>query len=209
MSIRVLLIDDHPVVRVGLRSIVEARGFTVVGEASTGEEALAATPALRPDVVLCDLRLGEGIDGVETTAALRRMPDAPSVLILTTFDHDAQIIRALEAGAAGYLLKDVDNDTIARAIIDAASGAMVLTPGGDERLIAALRAPRVTLTDRERDVLMLVDEGAGNKEIAVRLFISESTVRFHLQKLKAKLGARSKTELIARAIRKGLISPEE
>ena len=205
MSIRVLLIDDHPVVRAGLRSIVEARGFTVVGEASTGEEALAATPALRPDVVLCDLRLGEGIDGVETTAALRRMPDAPSVLILTTFDHDAQIIRALEAGAAGYLLKDVDNDTIARAIIDAASGAMVLTPGGDERLIAALRAPRVTLTDRERDVLMLVDEGAGNKEIAVRLFISESTVKTHIVHLLEKFGAASRTAATSEARRLGLL----
>lgn len=205
MSIRVLLIDDHPVVRAGLRSIVESRGFTVVGEASTGEEALATTSALRPDVVLCDLRLGAGIDGVETTAALRRMPDAPAVLILTTFDHDAQIIRALEAGAAGYLLKDVDNDTIARAIIDAASGAMVLTPGGDERLIAALRAPRVTLTERERDVLMQVDEGAANKEIAARLFISESTVKTHIVHLLEKLGVASRTAAASEARRLGLL----
>jgi DNA-binding NarL/FixJ family response regulator len=205
VSIRVLLIDDHPVVRAGLRSIVESRGFTVVGEASTGEEALRATPDLRPDVVLCDLRLGEGIDGVETTAALRRMPDAPAVLILTTFDHDAQIIRALEAGAAGYLLKDVDNDTIARAIIDAASGAMVLTPGGDERLIAALRAPRVTLTERERDVLMLVDEGAANKDIAARLFISESTVKTHIVHLLEKLGVASRTAAASEARRLGLL----
>lgn len=205
MSIRVLLIDDHPVVRAGLRSIVESRGFTVVGEASTGEEALTVTPALRPDVVLCDLRLGEGIDGVETTAALRRMPNAPAVLILTTFDHDAQIIRALEAGAAGYLLKDVDNDTIARAIIDAASGAMVLTPGGDERLIAALRAPRVMLTERERDVLMLVDDGAANKEIAGRLFISESTVKTHIVHLLEKLGVASRTAAASEARRLGLL----
>ncbi|GGD83702.1 response regulator [Microbacterium murale] len=205
MSIRVLLIDDHPVVRAGLRSIVESRGFTVVGEASTGEEALTVTSDLRPDVVLCDLRLGVGIDGVETTAALRRMPDAPAVLILTTFDHDAQIIRALEAGAAGYLLKDVDNDTIARAIIDAASGAMVLTPGGDERLIAALRAPRVTLTERERDVLMQVDEGAANKEIAARLFISESTVKTHIVHLLEKLGVASRTAAASEARRLGLL----
>ena len=205
MSIRVLLIDDHPVVRAGLRSIVDARGFAVVGEASTGEEALVMTPVLRPDVVLCDLRLGEGIDGVETTAALRRMQDAPAVLILTTFDHDAQIIRALEAGAAGYLLKDVDNDTIARAIVDAASGAMVLTPGGDERLIAALRAPRVTLTERERDVLMLVDEGAANKEIAARLFISESTVKTHIVHLLEKLGVASRTAAASEARRLGLL----
>ncbi|WP_327036843.1 response regulator transcription factor [Microbacterium sp. CH12i] len=158
MSISVLLVDDHPVVRAGLRAIVEGRGFTVVGEASTGEEALVVASELHPNVVLCDLRMGEGMDGVATTAALRRMPQAPAVLILTTFDHDAQIIRAVEAGAAGYLLKDVDNDTIARAIVDAAAGAMVLTPGGDERLLAALRAPRVTLTEREREVLLLVDD---------------------------------------------------
>ncbi|MES2867276.1 MAG: response regulator transcription factor, partial [Actinomycetota bacterium] len=163
------------------------------------------TSDLRPDVVLCDLRLGAGIDGVETTAALRRMPDAPAVLILTTFDHDAQIIRALEAGAAGYLLKDVDNDTIARAIIDAASGAMVLTPGGDERLIAALRAPRVTLTERERDVLMQVDEGAANKEIAARLFISESTVKTHIVHLLEKLGVASRTAAASEARRLGLL----
>lgn len=205
MSIRVLLVDDHPVVRAGLRSIVEARGFTVVGEASTGEEALVMASELHPDVVLCDLRMGVGMDGVATTATLRRMPQPPAVLILTTFDHDAQIIRAVEAGAAGYLLKDVDNDTISRAIVDAAAGAMVLTPGGDERLLAALRAPRVTLTDRERDVLMLVDEGAGNKEIAARLFISESTVKTHIVHLLVKLSVTSRTAAASEARRIGVL----
>lgn len=205
MSTRVLLIDDHPVVRAGLRAIIEARGFTVVGEASTGEEALVLASELHPDVVLCDLRMGAGMDGVATTAALRRMPLAPAVLILTTFDHDAQIIRAIEAGAAGYLLKDVDNDTIARAIVDAAAGAMVLTPGGDERLLAALRAPRVALTEREREVLLLVDEGAANKEIASRLFISESTVKTHIVHLLEKLGVTSRTAAASAARRLGVL----
>lgn len=205
MSTRVMLVDDHPVVRAGLRAIIEARGFTVVGEAGTGEEALTMASALHPDVVLCDLRLGDGMDGVATTAALRRRKDAPAVLILTTFDHDAQIIRAIEAGAAGYLLKDVDNDTIITAIGDAAAGAMVLTPGGDERLIAALRAPRITLTEREREVLMLVDEGSANKEIATRLFISESTVKTHIVHLLEKLGVASRAAAASEARRLGLL----
>ncbi|MGO2931260.1 response regulator [Microbacterium sp.] len=205
MATRILLVDDHPIVRAGLRAIIETRGFAVVGEASTGEEALEMASELHPDVVLCDLRLGDGMDGVDTTAALRRMPDAPAVVILTTFDHDAQIIRAIEAGAAGYLLKDVDNDTIVAAITDAAAGAMVLTPGGDARVIAALRAPRVTLTDREREVLLVVDEGAGNKQIAARLFISESTVKTHVVHLLEKLGVASRAAAASEARRLGLL----
>jgi len=205
MSAAVLLVDDHPIVRAGLRAVIEARGFAVVGEASTGEEALVMASELHPDVVLCDLRLGDGMDGVDTTSALRRMPDAPAVVILTTFDHDAQIIRAIEAGAAGYLLKDVDNDTIVAAISDAAAGAMVLTPGGDARVIAALRAPRVLLTDREREVLMLVDDGAANKEIAARLFISESTVKTHVVHLLEKLGVASRAAAASEARRLGLL----
>ncbi|MGO1801777.1 MAG: response regulator [Microbacteriaceae bacterium] len=205
MATSILLVDDHPIVRAGLRAIIEARGFAVVGEASTGEEALEMASEQHPDVVLCDLRLGDGMDGVDTTAALRRMPDAPAVVILTTFDHDAQIIRAIEAGAAGYLLKDVDNDTIVAAITDAAAGAMVLTPGGDARVIAALRAPRVTLTDREREVLLLIDEGAGNKQIATRLFISESTVKTHVVHLLEKLGVASRAAAASEARRLGLL----
>ncbi|MGO2747654.1 response regulator [Microbacterium sp.] len=205
MATRIMLVDDHPIVRAGLRAVIEARGFTVVGEASTGEEALVMASDLRPDVVLCDLRLGAGIDGVDTTAALRRLPDAPAVVILTTFDHDAQIIRAIEAGAAGYLLKDVDSDTIVAAISDAAAGSMVLTPGGDTRVIAALRAPRVVLTDRERDVLVLIDEGAANREIATRLYISESTVKTHVVHLLEKLGVASRAAAASEARRLGLL----
>ncbi|MFE6736133.1 response regulator [Microbacterium sp. NPDC057659] len=204
MSIRILLVDDHPIVRAGLRAVIESRGFEVVGEAATGEEALVVASDLRPDVVLCDLRLGEGIDGVAVTAALQAAPEPPAVIILTTFDHDAQIVRAIEAGAAGYLLKDVDTDTIAKAITDAASGGLV---GGliDDRLIGALRAPRVTLTAREREVLELIDQGAANREIATRLFITEATVKTHVVHLLEKLGVSSRTAAAAEARRRGLI----
>ena len=205
MSIRVLLVDDHPIVRAGLRAVVEARGVTVIGEADTGEQAVALAADLRPDVVLCDLRLGVGMDGVATTIALRALPDAPAVLILTTFDHDVQIIRAVEAGAAGYLLKDVGTDVIARAIADAAAGAIVPTPGGDTRLVAALRAPRITLTAREQEVLALVATGAGNREIATRLFISEATVKTHVVHLLEKLGVESRSAAAAEARRRGLL----
>ncbi|WP_424937581.1 MULTISPECIES: response regulator [Bacteria] len=205
MSIRVLLVDDHPIVRAGLRAVVEARGVVVIGEAGTGEEAVALAADLAPDVVLCDLRLGAGMDGVATTVALRGLPDAPAVLILTTFDHDAQIIRAVEAGAAGYLLKDVGTDVIARAIADAAAGSMVATPGGDTRLVAALRAPRVTMTAREQEVLALVAAGAGNREIATRLFISEATVKTHVVHLLEKLGVESRSAAAAEARRRGLL----
>lgn len=129
MTTTVLIVDDHPVVRSGLRAVLEAGGTVqVVGEAATGEEALTLAAHLHPDVVLCDLRLGAGIDGIQTTAALRELDPAPAVLILTTFDRDAEILGAIEAGAAGYLLKDVAPDVIVTGIQRAAAGDMVLAP---------------------------------------------------------------------------------
>ncbi|MGO4681064.1 response regulator [Microbacterium sp. 2MCAF23] len=205
MSIRLIIVDDHPIVRAGIRAVVEARGFDVLAEVGTGEEAVTAARELHPDVVLCDLRLGEGMDGVATTAALRALPVAPAVLILTTFDHDAQIVRAVEAGAAGYLLKEVGVEVISRAIVDAAAGSTVPTPGGDERLVAALRAPRVELTAREQEVLALVAEGLSNREIAVRLFVTEATVKTHIVHLLDKLGAESRTGAVSEARRRGLL----
>lgn len=205
MSIHLIIVDDHPIVRAGIRAIVEARGFEVLAEVGTGEEAVESARELRPDVVLCDLRLGDGMDGVATTAALRALPAPPAVLILTTFDHDAQIVRAVEAGAAGYLLKEVGIDVIARAIVDAAAGSIVATPGGDERLVAALRAPRVDLTAREQEVLALVAEGLSNREIATALFVSEATVKTHIVHLLDKLSAESRTGAVSEARRRGLL----
>jgi DNA-binding NarL/FixJ family response regulator len=205
MSVRLIIVDDHPIVRAGIRAVVEARGFDVLAEVGTGEDAVEAARELHPDVVLCDLRLGEGMDGVATTAALRALPVPPAVLILTTFDHDAQIVRAVEAGAAGYLLKEVGVEVISRAIVDAAAGSTVPTPGGGERLVAALRAPRVELTAREQEVLALVAEGLSNREIAVRLFVTEATVKTHIVHLLDKLGAESRTGAVSEARRRGLL----
>lgn len=198
MSIGVLIVDDHPVVRTGLRAVFGSRaGLEILGEAATGEEAVILTEHLRPDVVLCDLRLGTGMDGVATTAALRRLSPAPAVLILTTFDRDADILRAIEAGAAGYLLKDVSPDTIVEAIHGAARGEMVLAPELATRIMRGMRNPTPQLTEREMEVLHQLAKGASNKQIARFLFVSEATVKSHLVHIFNKLGVDSR----ARAIR--------
>jgi len=203
---RILLVDDHPIVRAGVRSLFDRRDDAeVVGEAASGEEAVVLARHLRPDVVLCDLRLGAGMDGVQTTAALRALDPAPAVLILTTFDRDAQILGAIEAGAAGYLLKDIDPEDIVRAVRQAASGGQALTPELTARVGRALRAPRVQLTGRELDVLRLLDTGASNREIAKALFVTEATVKTHLVHVFEKLGADSRAKAVAIARESGLL----
>ncbi|GGM34158.1 response regulator [Microbacterium saperdae] len=205
-ALTVLLVDDHPIVRAGVRSLFDRRDdIAVVGEASSGEEAVALTRHLHPDVVLCDLRLGEGMDGVQTTAALRALDHAPAVIILTTFDRDAEILGAIEAGAAGYLRKDIAPDDIVRAIRQAASGALVLTAELTERVERVRRAPRVRLTERELDVLRLLDTGSSNREIAKTLFVTEATVKTHLVHVFEKLGADSRARALAIARESGLI----
>lgn len=206
MTVTVLLVDDHPVVRSGLLAVLDgAEGVVVVGEASNGEEALATARHLHPDVVLCDLRLGEGMDGISTTAALRALDPAPAVLILTTFDRDAQILRAIEAGATGYLLKDVDPGVIVDGVLRAARGDMVLTPDLAARVLHGLRRPLPRLTAREIDVVRLLATGANNKEIARALFVAEATVKSHLVHIFTKLDVDSRSRAVHVARETGLI----
>jgi DNA-binding NarL/FixJ family response regulator len=205
VSTTVLLVDDHPVVRSGLRAVLETETVHVVGEAATGEEAIALASHLHPDVVLCDLRLGDGIDGIRTTAALRALVPAPAVLILTTFDRDAEILGAIEAGAAGYLLKDVAPEAIVEGIRRAAAGDMVLAPELAARVLQGLRSPLPKLTDREVEVLRLLATGAANKEIARTLFVSEATVKSHVAHIFTKLDVDSRSRAIHIAQETGLI----
>jgi DNA-binding NarL/FixJ family response regulator len=206
MTLSVLIVDDHPIVRTGLRALLDDRDdVRIVGEAASGEEAVVLAAHLQPDVVLCDLRLGAGMDGVQTTAALRSLDPAPAVVILTTFDRDAEILAAIEAGAAGYLLKDVAPATIVVALRQAAAGQMVLTPELTQRVVEGMRRPRVELTDREMDVLRHLDTGASNREIAAALFVTEGTVKTHLVHIFAKLDADSRSRALAVARETGLL----
>lgn len=205
-ALRILIADDHPIVRAGVRALFDASpDIDVVGEAATGEEALALSRHLAPDVVLCDLRMGDGMDGIAATRALRALAPAPAVIILTTFDRDIELLGAIEAGASGYVLKDSPPDAIVRAVRDAAAGRLALTAELSERVVQVLRAPRVRLTEREQDVLRLLDEGASNQHIAKTLFVSEATVKTHLVHIFAKLGVDTRSRAVAVARERGLL----
>lgn len=206
MTTTVLLVDDHPVVRSGLRAVLETHSsVSVIGEAGTGEEAVTLAGQLHPDVVLCDLRLGEGMDGIQTTAELRALKSPPAVLILTTFDRDAEILGAIESGAAGYLLKDVDPEVIVGGILSAAAGDVVLAPDLASRVLQGVRSPKPKLTEREIEVLKLLSTGSTNKEIARSLFVTEATVKSHLVHIFAKLDVDSRSRAIHVAQETGLI----
>lgn len=208
MTVSVLLVDDHPVVRTGLRAVIgSGPGVTILGEAATGEEGVVLAGHLRPDVVLCDLRLGDGMDGVEATAALRALDPPPAVIILTTFDRDADILRAIEAGAAGYLLKDVSATTIVEAIHAAARGETVLAPELATRVMRGMRKPTPRLTQRELEVLQHLSTGASNREIAKALFVSEATVKSHLVHIFTKLDVDSRARAIHVATEAGILHP--
>lgn len=206
-AVRVVVVEDHPVTRMGIVALLgQDERLSVVGEAGTGEEALDVVERLHPDVVVTDLRLGDGLDGVGVTAALRASRPAPAVLVLTTYDTDRDIVRAVESGAAGYLLKDADPGDIVGAVVRAAAGETVLSPALAQRVVTRMSRRRVELSAREVEVLSAVADGQGNREIARSLFISEATVKTHLVHAFTKLDVDSRTAAVARAREEGLIS---
>jgi DNA-binding NarL/FixJ family response regulator len=207
--IRVLIADDHPVVRAGLQGMLLGQpDIQVVGEAMTGAEAIAMTEQLRPNVVLMDLRMPE-MDGVSSTVRIRERQPQTHVLVLTTYDGDADILRAIEAGATGYLLKDAPCDDLFRAIHAAAKGESFLTPAVATRLIGRVRAPvEDPLSGREVEVLTLVAQGASNKEIARQLWISEATVKTHIIHIFGKLGVSDRTAAVTLALERGILHLE-
>ncbi|MEU5670770.1 response regulator [Micromonospora sp. NPDC047762] len=206
--VRLLIVDDHPVVRDGLRGMFTGDpDFEVVGEAADGSEALALVASLRPDVVLMDLRM-PGMDGVTAIRRLARTGSTARVLVLTTYDTDADVLPAIEAGATGYLLKDTPREDLVRAVRAAARGESVLAPSVAGRLMGRLRAPaEEPLSQRELEVLTLVARGASNREAATRLFISEATVKTHLLHVYAKLGVNDRAAAVATAYDRGLLTP--
>ncbi|MBM4589574.1 response regulator [Rhodococcus hoagii] len=201
--ISVLLVDDHLVVRAGLRALLDSQpDITVIGEADTGEDAVAMAAARSPDVVMMDLALGTGIDGVEAIRRIRAARPEQPVLVFTTYDTDADVVRALDAGAIGYLLKDSAPQDIFGAIRDAVAGRSVLSPPVASRVLDRMRRPDQALTAREAELLSLLAEGLTNKELGKRLFISEATVKTHLAHIYAKLGVDSRAAAVSIALRR-------
>jgi DNA-binding NarL/FixJ family response regulator len=206
--IRLLIVDDHPVVRDGLRGMLAGDpSLEVVGEASDGAEALAVAGSLHPDVILMDLRM-PGMGGAAAIRALGERGDPAHVLVLTTYDSDSDVVLALEAGATGYLLKDSPRSELVRAIRAAARGEAVLAPSVATRLVSQLRAPaQEALSDRELEVLTLIAQGETNRGAAARLFISEATVKTHLLHIYEKLGVNDRAAAVAMAYERGLLTP--
>jgi two-component system, NarL family, response regulator LiaR len=212
--IRVLIVDDHAVVREGLRTFLELQdGLAVVGEASDGLKALEQADALCPDVILMDLVMPK-LDGVGAMRELRRRRMGSRVIVLTSFLDDERLLPAIEAGAAGYLLKDVEPFELARAIRAAHAGEAIIDPTAAARLMRAIADGAIRtaddhqrLTRREREVLELIANGRSNKRIALELMISEKTVKTHVGHVLAKLGVSDRTQAALLAVREGMVGP--
>jgi DNA-binding NarL/FixJ family response regulator len=213
-AIRVLLVDDHAVVREGLRNFLALQdGLEIVGEACDGNEAIEQAQRLEPDVILMDLVM-PGLDGIGAMRQLRARSPTSRVIVLTSFLEDERVLPAIQAGAAGYLLKNVEPAELARAIRAAHAGEAIIDPTAAARLVHAIAddaRPRVEeperLTRRERDVLELIARGRSNKRIALELGISEKTVKTHVGHLLAKLGVSDRTQAALMAVEEGLVSP--
>lgn len=202
-TITVLLADDHMVVRSGLKALLGTQpGIEVVAEAASGEEALALAEQHGPAVVMMDLAMGAGMDGIEAIKQLRQRNSGQAILVFTTYDSDADIVRAVDAGAMGYLLKDASPEEIFAAVRGAVQGQSVMSAPVASRLFQQLRNPDAILTPREAELLSLLTEGLSNRELGQRLFISEATVKTHLAHIYAKLGVETRSAAIATAIRR-------
>ncbi|MFK4071333.1 response regulator [Streptomyces sp. NPDC029674] len=218
MTIRVLLVDDQPLVRTALSMVItEAPDIEVAGEAASGDEAVRRCAELRPDVVVMDIRM-PGMDGIEATRQITSGPTSAHVVVLTTFDDDDYVYGALRAGAAGFLVKDMALDDILAAVRVVATGDGLIAPSVTRRLIKEFAdrptevpprdVPIEGITDREREVLTLVGRGLSNTEIAAELCLSVATAKTYLTRLLAKLGARDRVQLVIIAYEKGLVSAE-
>jgi DNA-binding NarL/FixJ family response regulator len=204
--IRVLVVDDHPVVREGLRAVLELRECTVVGEAADGRTAVEAFARLRPDVAIVDIRL-PGLGGIDAIAAIRRMDPDARLIAITSFGGDAEMRRALDAGALGLLLKGATGGEMAEAVRRVHAGRPYVAAEVSEELRAASGTP--ALTRREGDVLALLADGLRNQEIADRLGLSVGTVKVHVNRILEKLDAVDRTEAVTRALRRGLIALQQ
>jgi DNA-binding NarL/FixJ family response regulator len=208
MPVRVMITDDHPVVREGLEFMLGAHDeIELVGTASDGEETLRYLPVLRPDVVIMDLRL-PGEDGAAVTARIKAAHPHVKVLVLTADADGDMFRRAVAAGADGFLLKSAKAAELANAILEVAAGQSVVTPSLTSALFAAARGaagPPSPLSEREQQVLELMADGCTNKEIAARLYVSEATVKTHVENILGKLGVRDRTEAVAEAFRRHLV----
>ncbi|WP_410654165.1 response regulator [Amycolatopsis sp. lyj-112] len=206
MTIRVLIVDDHPVVRAGIAALLAGEpDIDVIGECAGADEALRFASAQKADVVLMDLQLGAGPDGVDATERLTALPDPPRVLVLTTYDAEIDITRAVAAGATGYLLKAGPPDDLFRGIRAASRGETALAPQVAALLVGRMRDPVPALSPRETEIVQLLAQGLINRQIAARLFISEATVKTHLVHIYDKLGVDSRAGAVAVATERRII----